>query len=382
MRITRTLAIALLAACGGGQEPAMQQTPVTETPVTETPADTPVTETPPPADETPAPPPPKKLTLEEKIAVQKQCFTDWVKEDASWVERCYAENAVMIQMDGMEGPIKGRAAIADNTRALWEGFTLDGEQKVILASGSTIAVIGLLSGTNDGPMMGKPATKKKFGSMFASVSTLDDQGRVVEEHLYYDPVTMMSQLGVAKTPARKAMAKSGAEPMIVIAGETDAEKANVEAVRAGFELLNNHDAKGLAAKYDAKAVFSDHAMKADIKGGKAVGATMAEYLKAFPDVNQDVTNMWAAGDYVVVETHVTGTNKGTSKTMGIKKATGKPIDLHGAHVFKLANGKAVEHWVFTNGMAFAMQLGLMKPPGPPAEPGAKAAPPAKGKAPK
>ncbi len=364
MRTVKGLVLALLAACGGGQDPAAQQSPVTETPVTETPADTTAEapEQPTPPEEKPLPPPPKKLSLEEKVALQKQCFADWLKEDASFFERCYADNAVMTHMDGMMGPQKGRAAIAENTKHMWDAFTLDGELKVVLASGNTIASIGVLTGTNDGPMMNTPPTKKKFGAMFAEVFTLDDQGKVTEWHLYHDPATMMAHLGIAKVPARPVAKKSGGEPVVVMAGETDAEKANVELIRGVLELVNARDAKALGAKYDAKAVFSEQSMKADVKGQKKITASAAEWFKAFPDAQEEATTMLAAGDYVFVESHMTGTNKGASKSMGIKKATGKSVDLHAAHVFKIANGKITEHWVFSNGMAFGMQLGLMQPP--------------------
>jgi hypothetical protein len=48
--------------------------------------------------------------------------------------------------------------------------------------------------------------------------------------------------------------------------------------------------------------------------------------------------------------------------MGIKKATKKAITLRSAHVFLLADGKVKQHWEFANGMAMAMQLGLIAPP--------------------
>jgi hypothetical protein len=50
------------------------------------------------------------------------------------------------------------------------------------------------------------------------------------------------------------------------------------------------------------------------------------------------------------------------KSMGLKKKTGKPVTLRHLHVFKLAGGKVKEHWIFGNGMAMAMQLGMLGPP--------------------
>ncbi len=385
MRTVKGLVLALLAACGGGQDPAAQQSPVTETPVTETPADTTAEtpEQPTPPEEKPLPPPPKKLTLEERIAFHAGCFKDFLAEAPDFFDKCYTEESSDQIVDSGMPVGKGRAAIAASTKPFWDAFTLEGETRLTLGNGDNVLSIAWIGGTNDGPMMGKPATKKKFGLLSAEVQNLDGQGRHGDVRLYMDMGTWMAHLGQGPKGMafRKAAKKTGAEGPVVIATGSETETANVELVKSGFEMFNSHDAKGLAAKYDAKAVFANQAFAADVKG-KAIQGMFTDMFKAFPDAQEQVGNIWAAGDYVVVETTFTGTNKGAMKAMGVKKATGKPVSLHGAHVLKLANGKVVEHWVFANGMAVAMQLGLIKAPGEPAAPAAdaakeKKAPPAK-----
>ena len=43
--------------------------------------------------------------------------------------------------------------------------------------------------------------------------------------------------------------------------------------------------------------------------------------------------------------------------------------MHSLEVLQFKDGKVVNHWIFENGMAMAMQLGLMPPMGaPPAAP--------------
>jgi predicted ester cyclase len=86
--------------------------------------------------------------------------------------------------------------------------------------------------------------------------------------------------------------------------------------------------------------------------------------KAFPDLKSTIVNAWGIGDYVIDEYEMTGTQKGPL-VMGkmTLPATGKPVDIHGLEVLQLKDGKMVKGWGYENGVEFAMQLGLMKPPG-------------------
>jgi steroid delta-isomerase-like uncharacterized protein len=372
MRMIKGMMVAvLLAACGGSQDTSKEV--VTENPP---PGDGDGDVTPPddgtkPDEEgkkEPPPPPPKKLTLEERIAFHEGCFQDFLKEAPNFVDRCYSEESTDELVDSGDPVARGKAAILASTKPFWDGFTLEGKTILALGNGDNVVNIGWMGGTNDGPMMGMPATNGKFGQMFIEVQNLDAQGRHGNVRVYVDMGTMMAQLTNAKQPHRKVMAMPEAEAMTIVATGSDAETANVELVKGGMELFNKHDAKGLAAKYAADAVFSQQAMPADVKGSKAITALFTELFKAFPDMAQQVDGIWGAGDYVVVETTVTGTNKGAFKTMGIAKATGKPVKLREAHVFQVVDGKAKNHWAFVNGMGFAMQLGLIKPPPAPKNP--------------
>jgi predicted ester cyclase len=357
----------LLAACGGSQDTT--QEPITETPpVDETPTD----ETPKPEEEAkkeePPPPPPKKLTLEERIAFHDGCFADFVKESPAFIDRCYTEESSEELVDSGDPVARGKAEILAASKPFWDAFALEGKGMINLANGDNLISVAWMGGTNDGPMMGQPATNGKFGIVVAEVQNLDAQGRHGNVRVYVEMGSMMAQLTKAKQPHRKALPAPTAEAQTIVATGSDAETANVELVKAGFELFNKHDAKGLAAKYAADGMLSQQAMPVDAKGTKAITALFTELFKAFPDAAQQIDGIWGAGDYVVVETTITGTNKGPFKTMGLAKATGKPVKLREVHVFQIADGKAKNHWAIVNGMAFGMQLGLIKPPAPPAAP--------------
>ncbi|HTM22143.1 MAG TPA: ester cyclase [Kofleriaceae bacterium] len=368
--MSKALMVAFLAACGGSQDTGTNQ--VTENPPptgddgTETP---PKDETPKPdKEELPPPPPPKKLTLEERIAFHEGCFQDFLAESPSFIDKCYTDSSSEELVDSGEPQATGKAAITAQTKPFWDAFTLEGASVLTLASGDNTVNIAYMGGVNDGEMMGMKPTGKRFGILMAEVQNLDDQGRHGNVRVYFDMGSMMAQLGGSKAPARKAMTKPTTPGVTVIATDSDAEKANLDLVKGGFELFNKHDAKGLAAKYDAKAVFSEGPMPMDVKGSKAIGAMLTNLWKGFPDAAEQLDGAWAAGDYVVMETTFSGTNKGPLKEMGLKKGTGKAVKARGVHVFHVAGGKITEHWLFANGMAFAMQLGLIQPPPQPKNP--------------
>lgn len=380
MRNAKALMLVLLAACGGTQgggttsggggggdemtegDPVEEQDPPEEV------------EPPPP------PPPPKPLTTEERVAVHDGCFQKFWSESPDFIDACYSDASSEETIDSGEPPNVGKEAITASTNAFWAGFTMQGETKLNLANGENVFTMALLTGTHDGEFMGMPATNKSFGMLAAEVQNLDEKGRHGQVRLYMDMATWMAQLGMAPKGAkfRPAMALTGGETTTVIASGSEAEAANVALVQSGFEAFNKHDAKALTAFYADDAVISEQWAPADTKGKKAIEKQFKELFKAFPDAKDEVGAIWGAGDYVVVETTFSGTNKAAAPGMGIKKATKKKATVRGASVFKIADGKVKEHWSFGNGMAFAIQLGLMKPPPAPkaAEPAADA-PPAK-----
>jgi hypothetical protein len=91
-------------------------------------------------------------------------------------------------------------------------------------------------------------------------------------------------------------------------------------------------------------------------------------------------NMFAVGDWVVVEAEMTGTFKGP---LGTLKPTNKSATTHAADVIKLKDGKAVMGATYSNGLEFAVLYGLMPAPkmggakGPDAKPGDAKKPDAK-----
>ncbi len=79
-------------------------------------------------------------------------------------------------------------------------------------------------------------------------------------------------------------------------------------------------------------------------------------LAAFPDGKTTSDDLIAEGDKVVERFTLVGTHKGDF--MGIP-ASGKQVRVTGMSIFRIANGKIVEHWGENDGIGLMTQLGVL-----------------------
>src|SRR4051794_368427 len=87
------------------------------------------------------------------------------------------------------------------------------------------------------------------------------------------------------------------------------------------------------------------------------------FLRAFPDGHIHRDRTLESGDRVVVEGRFTGTNTGPLQTpAGELPATGRPMVLPFADVFRIVDGKIAEHRVYYDTVGMLAQLGLMPEP--------------------
>ncbi len=367
------LALVGLGACQQ-QEPAAAPlaAPPPAQPVAAAPPATPV--------EASKPVAPPAATADERAKWFKDCWASFNAKDWNKFPGCYAENASSEQVDMGMPALVGRANVIDkNAKVFATAFPdLVGESELTLVSGNDILSVVLLKGTHKGALPGPQgeiaATNKKIGYLaLQHIQTTPDGRLVQKERFAYDGGTFMSQLGLSPMPARKALEQGWADKPSLVSSGSDAEKANIAALGAYTAAFNKHDAAALAATLTDDVVFSDLAAPADRVGKKEVSKSNEEMLKGFPDVKIDQSAAWAAGDYVVSTGRFSGTNTGDMPSMKLKK-TGKTVNVEYYMVTKLAAGKVKNSWLFSNGMAFAGQLGLLPAP--------KAAKPVAGKDPK
>jgi hypothetical protein len=157
--------------------------------------------------------------------------------------------------------------------------------------------------------------------------------------------------------ARKPLAPTGAPAIVVIGTNDDKERNNVGVAHTIVAAVNNHDLTAIGALMtdDYKMIEigqpKDMGKKESLDGSK-------KFFAAFPDIRVTPAATWGAGDYVVLEGSVSGTNKGAFPEMGITKPTNKSFTGRFLEVMKIDNGKIKEDWLFYNGTVLAAQLGL------------------------
>ncbi len=135
--------------------------------------------------------------------------------------------------------------------------------------------------------------------------------------------------------------------------ETVTPAALIETV---YERLNDHDVGSLAG-FEAEDVDQTWPVIGRLDGLKAVQSHFAGIFAAMPDFHIDIERMVADGETVFVHWHMTGTFTG-SPFLGIE-ATGRPIELRGNNWYAIHDGKIVAAFVAYDGMAFAVQAGIL-----------------------
>ncbi len=369
------LALVGLAAC-------QQQEPAAAPLAVPAPAEPIAAAAPPPATPVEASKPvaPPVATADERAKWFKDCWAAFNAKDWNKYPSCYAENATSEQVDMGMPALVGRSNVIDkNAKVFAAAFPdLVGESELTIVSGNDILSVVLLKGTHKGALPGPQgevaATNKKIGYLAVQhIQTTPDGRLVAKERFIYDGGTFMSQLGLSPMPGRKALEQGWAEKPSLVSSGSEVEKTNIAALGAYTAAFNKHDAAALAATVTDDVVFSDLAAPADRVGKKEVSKSNEEMLKAFPDAKIDQTAAWAAGDYVISTGRFSGTNSGDMPSMKLKK-TGKAVNVEYYMLTKLAAGKLKSISLFSNGMAFAGQLGLLPPPKaakPPAAPPGK-----------
>lgn len=112
----------------------------------------------------------------------------------------YAEDAVVYDPFHPQ-PLKGKQAIRQDMAEFFKAFPdCHDEQRSLLVGDGTCAVEFLIEATHRGPLAGPDGeispTGKRVEFGVGTFCRVNDRGKVVEEHRYYDVLAMLKQLGV------------------------------------------------------------------------------------------------------------------------------------------------------------------------------------------
>jgi len=312
----------------------------------------------PPAPTPPPAPAPKSGT--ELAEAYKKCMAAWDAKDENTVASCWAENASAEVVDFGQPAVTGRKEIIDKlNRPNWTAFPDGKDEPILIAvSGHQLAAFDRITGTNKGELHGMAATGKKVTFHVAHLIDVDDQGEFEHSRGYGDMGNVLAQLGHSPKPARAALDPGWNETKVVIAGDTPDERSNADAAARLREAFNAHDIAAMVAVCTDDVAEKDYGSQEAAKGKKAMEQGLKAFFTAFPDIKIAVDKQFAAGDWVIENGTLTGTNSGDMPAMKMKK-TGKSVAIGYLEFMRFQGGKLAEVHRFYNGMAFAQQLGMI-----------------------
>ena len=156
---------------------------------------------------------------------------------------------------------------------------------------------------------------------------------------------------------RRGAASAGPRCTILPAVSLEDNKA---VVRRHYEELFNNRNLDIAAEITA-ADYIEHGV-APLRSSRGQAADPVESLKgtvrwltsAFPDLRIEVDDMIAEGDKVLAYITMRGTHRGEFQGL---EPTGRTFEAKAMHLFRIRDGKAVEHWAVREDLPMLLQLG-------------------------
>jgi predicted ester cyclase len=140
---------------------------------------------------------------------------------------------------------------------------------------------------------------------------------------------------------------------------TEANKALIR--RWVEEVLNNGDLT-LIDEFVAPEMVN-HAVVPELQQGSGNFKRVIQSLfVAFPDHHMELEDLGAEADKVWYRGTRSGTHQGPGPLPGLAP-TGKFAAVQHIHLFRIANGKMVEHWALRDDLGFLQQIGVFPPAG-------------------
>jgi predicted ester cyclase len=139
---------------------------------------------------------------------------------------------------------------------------------------------------------------------------------------------------------------------------------NKAVVRRLFEVWNTGALDDIEELY-ALDYVADYRPYAPLRHGHdAIKGMVQSAHVAFPDYHEELEEMIAEGDKVVVRLTITGTQLGQ---WGPLPPTGKPVRFEEIVILRFAQGKVVEQRGIVDNLNALRQLGVVPTPPPPAQ---------------
>ncbi len=102
-----------------------------------------------------------------------------------------------------------------------------------------------------------------------------------------------------------------------------------------------------------------HGVVGTFSGLDQLRQLMGSFMAALPDLHADEGVLLAEGDLVAAQWNASGTHRG--ELFGVP-ATGKTLTWQGMDIYRLEDGKIVEHWAGDDVLSMLQQVGAFPPP--------------------
>ena len=206
-----------------------------------------------------------------------------------------------------------------------------------------------------------PAIAQHKGARSAFLLVNRETGESISIGLYDDEAAAKSFGPKAEKIAEqlKKYMSGGAvkRELYEVAAGTQQEARQV--IERGITAYNAHDMEALA-RDAAPDIETTAPGDMKVKGPQAVKEFNQNFVTAFPDAHVEATNIFTAGNTVIVEGVFTGTHDGTLQTpMGDVPATGRKVRGEFIRIFEVDRGLVKRDNLVYDRAQLMTQLGLM-----------------------
>lgn len=139
----------------------------------------------------------------------------------------------------------------------------------------------------------------------------------------------------------------------MLADETNSQQ-NIALMQDAYAALRRRDFLAAAELLTPDFIINLAGMAYQMRGRERWRKNTEAFFGAFPDIQIDTQDMFAAGDKVAVRVRFTGTHSG--KFLG-QEPTGKRIDYQSYEFYRIADGRIAEEWICSDMLTILTQIG-------------------------
>ncbi|MGH3087748.1 MAG: ester cyclase [Rubrobacteraceae bacterium] len=125
-------------------------------------------------------------------------------------------------------------------------------------------------------------------------------------------------------------------------------------VREYFEAFAGGDLGWMDSHIAPDFVRHDPGLPFEVRGPEGVRHLNSVLLTAFPDMRLDVEDVICEGDKVLARLTIHATHRGEFMEI---PPTGNEVEVPVLDLFRIADGKLVEHWAAIDNLGMMRQLG-------------------------